>query len=30
MAATIALCGVGAFVTLQLLVMRPLRVSAHS
>ncbi len=30
MAATIALCGVGAFVVLQLLVMRPLRVSAES
>jgi DHA1 family bicyclomycin/chloramphenicol resistance-like MFS transporter len=30
MAATIALCGVGAFVALQLLVMRPLRLSAQS
>ena len=30
MAATIALCGVGSFVVLQLLVMRPLRVSAES
>ena len=29
MAGTIALCGVGAFVVLQLLVMRPLRVSAE-
>jgi DHA1 family bicyclomycin/chloramphenicol resistance-like MFS transporter len=30
MAATIALCGVGSFIVLQLLVMRPLRVSAES
>ena len=30
MAGTIALCGVGSFVVLQLLVMRPLRVSAES
>lgn len=30
MAATIALCGVGSFIVLQLLVLRPLRVSAQS